>query len=63
MRHLGCKSYLTVDVATQTDGNQLVGVRCEVLSCYQFAVSFIAVTYYSRVDIECSLVFGNLTNS
>ena len=56
MGYLGSQCYLAVDVATQSDGNELIRIRCKIFSSYQFPVAHIAVAYYCGVDIQCPAI-------
>ena len=44
MRYLGCERYLAVDIATQADGNQLIGIRGKVLAGDASTIAFVTVT-------------------
>ena len=61
MRHLGCQGYLTVNVALQTDGNQLVRVRGKVFPRDELSVTLIAVSDDGRVDVQTSAVVLDFT--
>ena len=63
MGHLGSEGDTTVDVATQSDSDQLVGVRGEVLTLYLPAVAQIAVFHDTAVEAEATVVVADGSQS
>ena len=61
--YLGCEGYLTIDVALQSDGNQLIGVRSKIFSHDEFAVTLITVAHNGRVEIQRSAIVLDFTKT
>ena len=63
MRYLGRQGDAAIDVASQSDGNEFVGIRGEVFALDHLAVALIAVADDGTVEIETAVVVAHLTQS
>ena len=57
--YLCCQCDLAVHVTTQSDGDELVGVRGEVLALDPAPVTPVAVSHDAAVEAEAPLVVGD----
>ena len=63
MGHLGCQGDAAVDVATQTDGDELIGVRGEILAFDGLSVAHIPIFYNCRVEAQRTMIVADGSES
>ena len=63
MRHLCRQGDAHIDIATQPDGDEFVGMRGEILSRDGFAITQITVADDGGVEAEAAMIVAHLTQS
>ena len=63
MGHLSRQGNATVDIASQSDGDELIGVRGEVFPRNGGTVTHIAVAYDGAVEVETAMIVADLTQT
>ena len=56
MRYLCCHHDFAIDISFQSDGDELVGMRCEKFACDRLSIACISVTANSRIDIQFTVI-------
>ena len=63
MGHLCCQGDATVDIASQSDGDELVRVRSEVFSRDNSTITHITILDNCAVEVKTAVIVADLTQS